>query len=63
VVASVRRHDPQVELVVEYHADGQVWTHSFDRWPVTDLDGDLARVGFAFEQWLIRTGRGSPPDR
>jgi SAM-dependent methyltransferase len=52
VVASVVRREPQVEVTVEYHTEGQTWTHSFDRWPVPDLRGDLAAAGLRFGRWL-----------
>jgi len=52
VVASVVRRDPQVEVTVEYHTEGHTWTHSFDRWPVPDLDRDLAEAGLRFGRWL-----------
>jgi len=52
VVRSVVRRDPQVELTVEYHTEGQMWTHSFDRWPVPHLHDDLARAGLQFGRWL-----------
>jgi SAM-dependent methyltransferase len=56
VIASVDRRDPQIAVVVEYHVGPDVWTHEFERWPLPDLAGDLARAGLRFDRTLTDDG-------
>ena len=56
VVRSVRRRQPQVEVVVDYHVGDDTWTHAFDRWPVEDLDSDLGAAGLRYGRQLTEDG-------
>jgi hypothetical protein len=54
VVRSVRREEPRLDVVVEYHVGGQAWTHAFDCYRIgeDELAADLAAAGLRFDRWL-----------
>ena len=54
VVSSVRRDEPRLDVVVEYHVGDRTWTHAFDCYRIggQELAADLASAGLRFGQWL-----------
>lgn len=54
VVRSVRRQEPRLDVVVEYHVAGRTWTHAFDCYRIgeEELAADLAAAGLRFDRWL-----------
>jgi SAM-dependent methyltransferase len=54
VVSSVRRDEPRLDVVVEYHVGGRMWTHAFDCYRIgeEELAADLASAGLRFDRWL-----------
>jgi SAM-dependent methyltransferase len=54
VIRSARREGPRVDIVVEYHAGGRMWTHAFSPHQIGDEQrtADLASAGLRFGQWL-----------
>ncbi|RZS77563.1 methyltransferase family protein [Motilibacter rhizosphaerae] len=56
VLRSVQRFDDRVEVVNDYHLDGETWTHAFDRWRAPDLEGDLAAAGLRLDRRLTEDG-------
>jgi SAM-dependent methyltransferase len=53
VVSSVRRNEPRLDVVVEYHVGDRRWTHAFDCYRIgeEELAADLAAAGLQFDQW------------
>ncbi|MFD8564030.1 class I SAM-dependent methyltransferase [Streptosporangium canum] len=54
VIKEVHRNGPCVDVVVDYHVDGRMWTHAFSRHPVDgqELATDLASAGLRLDRWL-----------
>ena len=54
VISSVRRNEPRLDVVVEYHAGERTWMHAFDCYRIgeRELADDLASAGLRFGRWL-----------
>jgi SAM-dependent methyltransferase len=54
VVRSARREGKRIDLVVEYHAGGRMWTHAFSPHQISEqeLAADLASAGLRLGRWL-----------
>lgn len=54
VIRSARREGQRIDLVVEYHAGGRMWTHAFSPHQISEqeLAADFASAGLRFGQWL-----------
>jgi SAM-dependent methyltransferase len=54
VVRSVRRQEPRLDVVVEYHVGDRTWSHAFDCYRIgeDELAADLAAAGLRFDRWL-----------
>jgi SAM-dependent methyltransferase len=53
-IRSADRAGPRLRVVVEYQVGGQVWTHAFSPFQISEdeLRADLASAGLAFGRWL-----------
>ncbi|MGH3171086.1 MAG: class I SAM-dependent methyltransferase [Trebonia sp.] len=54
IVRSARWEPPRMHVEVEYQVGGNVWTHAWTTYLISDaeLAGDLAAVGLRFGDWL-----------
>lgn len=54
VVRSVRREEPRLDVVVEYHVGDKTWRHEFGCYRIgeEELAADLASAGLRFDRWL-----------
>jgi SAM-dependent methyltransferase len=54
VIRSARRQGLRIDVVVEYHAGGRMWTHAFSPYQISEQEqaADLASAGLRFGRWL-----------
>jgi SAM-dependent methyltransferase len=54
ILHSVRREEPRVHAVIEYHVGDRVWAHAFSAHRIGDdeLAADLAAAGLGSDRWL-----------
>ena len=54
VISSVRRSEPRLDVLIEYHVGERTWTHAFDCYRIggQELAADLAAARLRFGRWL-----------
>jgi len=54
IVREARWEPPRLHITVEYQADGNVWTHAWSSYRISDQQraSDLATAGLRFSDWL-----------